>query len=311
MDANFIIHAIDAKGIKESYNNAIGAEIEQFKDTKLFNIKNTTEWSEQFTSTEGLSGVRKLTENEAPDEAELDEGRSITFTPDRYGISVAFTETDYEKAKDNTIMIKDIMVEKRNAALTAMKAYLISDMFYLYNNAFSSSARTLSPDGVELCGAHLRADGTAWFTNKDTQAMDMDAVNSLEAYGGAFVDAQGNHMPLDFNTIVVKKGGAAAREAKKLFGTYGMKATQVSNVNIYEGEKTIIETPMITGTNVWFSYDSNHPIMMPLYVGINKSPTMHDPIVEKSLKVTFPVTAFWKIGIKNQPINFYGSNGTT
>lgn len=308
MQADYVIHA--GKGLRESFDNAVGTEIESFKDMRLFNIKTTSEWSEEFTSTEGLSGTKELSELEAPPVSNLNEGRTITLTPTRYGNSVMFSQTDWVKSKDNTTKVQEYLNRKKNALLVDVKYKLLDTMFYMYNYAFDSGATTLAPDGVELCGAHLDKAGSTWFTNKDTQAMDSGAIDTLEYYGGNFKDPQGKAMPIDFNTIIVKKGGSAAREAKKLFA-FGIQPTQVSNVNIYEGSKTIIETPMITSQTAWFAYDSNLPIDMPLYVGIVDPIQMHEPSVEKNLAVTYPVTGYWKVGINNQPVNFYGSNGTT
>jgi hypothetical protein len=257
-----------------------------------------------------MTGVKELAESETPPVLNLNEGRSIILTPGRFGGAIDFTETDYVKTGDNTTKIDEYLTRKRNALLIDLKYKMINDMFYMYNNAFSSSALTLAPDGVELCGAHLKADGTAWFTNYDTQAMDSGAIDSLDAYGGAFVDATGKSMPIDFNTIIVKKGGAAAREAKKLFA-FNIQPVTVATVNIYYGAKTIIETPLITNTNYWYAYDSNMPIDMPLYFGIVKMPTLHEPMKEKNQSVNIACTGYWKRGINNSPINFFGSIGTT
>jgi hypothetical protein len=117
-------------------------------------------------------------------------------------------------------------------------------------------------------------------------------------------------MPLVFDTIVVKRGSAAAREAKKLFGMYGMKPVTIATINIYEGEYTLIETPYITTANKlnWFALAQN--MENPLYVGLVKMPAMNAPIVQNNEAIRSNITGYYKVGIQNIPIAVYGSTGS-
>jgi hypothetical protein len=116
-------------------------------------------------------------------------------------------------------------------------------------------------------------------------------------------------MPIDFDTIVVKKGTENARQAKRMFA-FKINPTKIADVNIYEGERTIIETPMILGANKnnWFSFDSK--IELPLLVSILKFPSLNEPIKQNNEAVRSNVTGYFTAGITNMPFNFYGSDGT-
>lgn len=303
----------NVKGVKKSFDNAAEADILKWKDTRLFNIVETTEWSEIFNSTESMDGIIELSENQTPPTCSLDEGYQVTLSPKRFGGAIEITEPDMMRAGDSTVLIDQFIERKRNAVLRAARHKFLTDAFYMYNNAFNNSATTLAPDGVELCGTHSwSTPGAATWSNKATAVLSSTAIDALETYAGAFVDAKGQPMPLTFDTIVVKKGSANAREAKKLFGMYGMKPTSVQDVNIYEGEYTLIETPYITATNAnyWFALSLNSGFENPLYIGVHKMPSMNEPIRDKNESVFSSVTMFYKTGINNMPINVYGSDGT-
>jgi len=308
MQSDYVISAV--KGVKESFDNAADASIMQYKDARLFTFEETTEWNEIFNSTEGLSVVKELSETETPPVGSLAEGYQITLYPKRYGGAIEVTETDMERFKDSTTLIDKYIAKQRDQILVDGKNYFLETIFGLYNDAFAG-ATYLAPDGIALCGTHVYASTGTTFSNSATKAMSQSAIEDLEEYGGAFQDADGRPMPVTFDTIVVKKGSAAAREAKKLFGMYGMKPTAISDINLYEGEYTLIETPYITSANntFWFALASQKS--NPLYVGIHKMPSLNSPIVQNNEAVRSNSTFYFKVGINNLPVFFYGSNGTT
>lgn len=305
MKSDYVLHAV--KGTKKSFDTAAENKILQYKDSRLYWFDETGEWTEIFTSTEGMSGVVELAENETPPLMSLQEGYSVSISNKRFGGAIEFTEDDRQKTKDSTVLIDKFVQRKRNKLLVATAHKFLSNIFAMYNEAFTSTSVYLAPDGVELCGTHTWKGGGT-FVNKTTAKMSATAIDALRAYGGAFKDQAGVPMPIDFDTIIVKKGGAAALEAKKLFGMHGMKPTHVADINIYEGEFTIIETPYITNGNHWFAYDSK--LEMPLYVGISKMPSLNAPLPQNNEAIRSNATGYWKQGVVEMPFNFYGSDGT-
>jgi hypothetical protein len=209
-------------------------------------------------------------------------------------------------------MIDKFITRKRDALLTESRHYFITEIFALYNDAFNSGASTLAPDGVELCGVHQWSTGASFgFTNYSTDILDEDGIANLEEYAGAITDASGKPMPQNFDTIVVKKGSANSRRAKQLFGMKNMVPTAVGDINIYEGEYRLIETPYITAANkkAWFALATSQ-FQNPLYVGVTKMPSMNEPFVDKNNAVTSNATGYFKLGINSMPVNVYGSVGT-
>ena len=306
--SDYAYHAV--KGVKESFDLAAAASILEYKDARIFAFEETSEWTEIFNATEGLTGAKELSDAETPPTLDEEEGYQVSLSNKRYGAAIEITETDLMKAGDSTTMIDKFLERKRNDVLTELRNYFLEDIFLMLNDAFDGTY-FLAPDGIALCGTHVyRSTGTT-FDNAVTAALDEDAIDDLEEYGGAFQDATGKPRPLTFDTIIVKKGSDAAREAKKLFGMYGMTPTSVADINIYEGQYTLIETPYITSTNkaFWFAVASREK--NPLYVGISKMPSMNEPIKQNNEAVRSNVTGYWKSGIRCLPIGFYGSNGTT
>lgn len=298
----------NVKGIKKSFDNAAKYGIDKYMDNRIFDLYETDEFFEIFTSTEGMSGAKKLSELETPPTMILDEGYSVTITEERFGGAIIVSETEKRKMRDGTTKVENYLTKERNLLLRKNQQLFLRDVFGMLNNAFSSSADELAPDGIELCGTHLWSNGNS-FVNYDTQALDDDAVDTMVAYGGAFLDPKGiDPMPIDFDTIIVKKGSAAAKMARRLFAE-GISPIAVADINIYEGEYTIVATPYISNALHWFGRASGEENSVK--VGIGEYPTLREPITEVNEAVRTNCTGFWKKGIVNMPFDWYGSIGTT
>lgn len=309
MQADYPLHAI--KGVKESFDNASEASIMEYKDSRLFHFEQTNVWTEIFNSTETLSGSKQLAEHETPPITNLDEGYQVSLSNRRFGGAIELTEDDLQKAGDSTTMIDTFLQRKRNQLLVDNQNLFLTNIFEMYNQAFDVAADYLAPDGKSLIADDHTWSSGGTFDNKATSILNEAAIEAMEEYAGAFTDASNRPWPLSFDIIVVKKGSANAREAKRMFGMYGMKPTSVGDINIYEGEYTVIETPYITpaNKNYWFAIASR--MGNPLYVGISKMPSMNEPLPQNNESVRSNVTGYWKQGIVNMPVAFYGSNGTT
>lgn len=298
------------KGIKKSFDNAIRNKIEEYKDNRIIAFYDTTEVFELFTSTEGMTGAKELGEFETPPVLSLEDGYSITVEEKRFGGAILLPESTYRReSKDNTMKVDAYIKRQRNQLLKTNAHLFLTNAFLMLNEAFDSTSDYLAPDGVEVCGSHTWKSGGT-FDNSDTQALDSAAVDSALEYAGAFTDPSGKEMPLNFDTIIVKKGSAAHRMAVKLFAV-GITPTAVADINIYEGEFTIIATPYITSANKtkWFMRDSS--LENSLAVGIGEYPTLREPIRESNEAIRSNVTGFWKQGVINMPFDWYGSDGTT
>ena len=298
------------KGIKKSFDNGVKNKLEQYMDNRVINFYRTSEISEIFTSTESMSGVIELAELQAPPVLTLEDGYSVTITEKRYGAALMLPESVYKReGKDTTWKVDAFLKRQRNKIMKATVKKLLTDAFLMLNEAFDSTSDYLAPDAVELCGTHSWASGTT-FSNAVTTALDTDSVDTAFEYAGAFTDPAGIETPLNFDTIVVKKGSAAEREARRLFAEH-IAPTAIGDINLYEGSMTIVATPFITTTNkaYWFMLDSSEETA--LAVGIGQYPMMNEPIVQNNQSILSNVTDFRKQGIINMPYMIYGSDGTT
>jgi hypothetical protein len=299
------------KGIKKSFDNALANKIDEYRDNRIVDLYPTTEVFEIFTSTEGMTGAKELADSETPPVLDLYDGYSVQIEEKRFGGAIELTEKEYRREEnDNSTKVQTALKRKRNKLLTTNKQLFLTEMFKFLNYAFATTYYA-APDGAALCATHTWKSG-ATFANNVTAKISQSAIDTLEEYGGAMVDSGGTEMPMDFDTIIVKKGSANAREARRLFAE-GIKPTSVADINIYEGEKTIIATPYIktANKNYWFALASQDPNGNPLKIGIGEYPTLREPIRQNNEAIRTNCTGFWKQGIVNIPYAVYGSTGTT
>ena len=307
--ADYALQAV--KGIKKSFDNALKNRVEEYMKLGFIQFYNTSEVSEIYTSTEGMNGVEELGELTTPPSLALEDGYSVTITEKRFGGAIIVPEKVYRRdGADRTLKVDQFLQRQRNQLLKTNVQKLVTNAHLMLNEAFLSTSVYLAPDAVEVCGAHTWASGGT-FDNSATANFDIDAYDTAWEYAGAFTDPAGKEMPLNWTHIVVKKGSAAHREAIRLFAKE-IKPTAVNDVNIYEGEVTVVETPYITTANKanWFLMDLSTELS-PLAVGVGEYPTMRDPIKESNESIRSNCTGFWKQGVINMPFQVYGSDGTT
>ena len=304
--ADYAIQAV--KGISETFNNGVQDALEVYKDNRVFDFVNSSEVFEIFTSTEGMNGVTELGDSETPALMTLDDGYSVTIEEFRFGGGFTINEKTYRRDQgDSTMNVDNFIAENSAQAMKTAVHFFLTRSFELLNDAFTGST-FLAPDGKAfLADDHTWASG-ATFNNETTAVLSEPAMDDAWEYAGAFQDASGKPMPLNWTHIVVKKGSAAARTAKKLFAE-SISPVAVGDINLYEGELTIVETPYITTANKlnWFLRDAN--FKNSLRVKIGEFPTMREPIKLENEAVRVNITGFMSVGIANMPFDWYGSLG--
>ena len=258
-----------------------------------------------------MTGAKELANAETPPVLDLNDGYSVQIEEKRFGGAIELLENEYRREQgDVSTKVGLALQRKRNKLLIANKNLFLTEMFKFLNYAFATTYYA-APDAVALCGTHSwKTPGASTFANAGTAKLTESAIDTLEEYGGAFQDAAGVAMPLDFDTIIVKKGSENVREAKRLFA-FGIQPVAIADINIYYGSKTIIETPYITSTNknYWFAYASQDPNGNPLKIGIGDYPTLREPIKQNNEAIRTNCTGFWKMGICNMPYSIFGSTG--
>ena len=303
--SDYVAHAV--KGLTKSFGNSVDSSLMQYKDAKIFRFDNTREYKELFTSTEGMSQGKKLSELENPPLKTEGEGYSMTVTESRFGNAIQISSTQMRQAESNTEMIDKYLARQAADNVRSCEAIFLNNVFELLNLGFTTE---LTVDGLSIFNAAHAWNSTGnTFDNYATKAMSVEALEELDSYGGAFQDAnEDKQMPVKFDTIIVKTGSAASRKARQILAEK-IQPTAIGDVNVFYGEKTIVETPYITNPLHWFARDSRQP--NPMYVGIGKSPTLKPPLRMQNESQVINVEGFWKRACVNMPYTWYGSDGTT
>lgn len=306
----FALQAI--KGIAYSFDNGMSANLDLYVDNRVIDMYDTDEVFEIFTSTEGMTGAKKLARREAAPILSLEDGYSVQIQENTFGGAIEVPFEDYQRwQKDSTLKVDKYLEIQRNMLMETNKKLFTDEAFIFFNYAFVTTYYA-APDTAAFIGTHTwNTPGADTFSNKMTKVLSQSAIDDLEEYGGAFKMADGKEKSLDFDVIVVKKGSANEREAVRLFAKE-IKATAVADINIYEGTKTIVALPFITSAhkNYWFAHASGLPTGNSLRIGIGMKPTLQDGQLQKNLAIYTPCVGIWKQGIVNMPFDWVGSDGT-
>jgi len=308
----FALQAI--KGIAYSFDNGLASKLDLYVDNRVVEMYDTDEVFEIFTSTEGMTGAKKLARREAPPILTLEDGYSVQIQENTFGGAIEIPFEDYERwQKDSTLKVDAYLSRERDALLSSNTKLFVDEAFTFFNYAFATTYYAAPDTKAFIATDHTwNTDGAATFSNMGTKALSQSAIEDLEEYAGAFKMSDGKEMPLDFDIIVVKKGSANEREAKKLFAEH-ISPVAVADINIYEGTKTIVALPFITtaNKNYWFAHASGLPTGNSLRLGFGMKPSLQEPIRQNNEAIRTNCMGIWKQGIVNMPFDWWGSNGTT
>lgn len=297
--------------VRESFINGTQEVIKRSAFNKIFHVVDDVDYEESWTSDEGITEVDFIDEHESLVDLDTPEGFKVTLESEEFGGSIRISLKFRKKAKSLNQLMDRIVKRRKNKTMVAMMNFIERQSHSMLNNGFDSGADILAPDGVELFGTHSWNSSDNTFINQlvGDPILDSDGVDQLEEYGADFVDAQGMEMPLSFDTIIVRKGTDAAREAKRLFA-FGITPTLVASINIYEGEYTIIETPYLSSSDKkrWFAVDNMIQEEPSLQVRFVDRVEVEDLQVAGNLDFVYPVTASFKFGAVNMPFEWAASD---
>jgi len=310
MNTNQIKTHLD-KTLKETYNNASREALKNRVYTKFMAVGDTAEYTEGFTSREGMDPVKKLGESENLQNMRTYEGYPISFTAEEFGGELVISHKMQIRHKDPTTLFRRIN-DNRVEQMNSMMNYIEIDAHRVFNDAFDGAVLQ-TPGSLSIINtAHKWNTSDTTFSNLLAgAALSSAVIDNVEKIGGSFVDARGTPMPLNFSQLWVKKGSKAAIAAKRLFGT-GVVPTQIGEANIYEGAKTVIETPWISG-NAWddtcyFFIDPSAQVN-PFFLNFTERPTLRSGEIERNLDIVMPVIGSYKMGVRNTPYGIVGSKG--
>ena len=306
ISADYAIQAV--KGIKEDFDNAARESLDMYKDNQIFDFYSTDEVFEIYTSTESMSGVKELANSETPPILNLEEGYTVQIAEKRFGGAIVLDEPTYRRNKiDSTMKVDSYLAKKSAGLLRANMKYFLDECFLMLNDGFTGTYYK-APDAAAIFATHTWKTGGT-FANNSTAVLSETAMDNSWEYAGAFKDAAGIENPLNWTHIIVKKGSANERIARKLFAE-SISPVAVGDINLYQGTLTIVATPFIStaNKNCWYLRDASYDNS--LKVGVGEYPTMREPLRLENEAVRTNVTGFFKLGNINMPFDWFASNGT-
>ncbi len=306
-----------SKNIKEMFDNQSREAVKNSAFSMVYDVSDTSEYTASYTSTEGVDLPAYFDEGEPLKASSIGKGYKVTYDSAEFGHIMAITKKARLKVGDNTESIAKIADKQKNSAIVAMKTFIEKETWALldYANGSSSSYKILSPDLQPLyAAAHVwNSTGTTFDNDLGTSAISVAHAKAVETYAGAFVDSHGVTMPLVFNKIYVKTGGAASQQAKAIYASKNAQGqyqvTDLANMNIYAGSVQVIETPWMTsGNDYFYTADlSGMNIENPLFVEFVQRPESEGVFKENNnLTREMPYSCSFKYGIKNLPTNILG-----
>lgn len=264
--------------IKKSFDNFYKlSEDNDILDT-FMEVWTSTDYSKGYTSVEWVEAAEFFDETWALKKANLPEGYKVVSEAAEYGRYMETTTKEMLNIKDEDTLFSDYENKKIPALVWSLNFLRRKTAFELLNGGLKNiwdSGVKLAPDTKPIFGEHKFKSSTVTFNNKTNLKAWEKALDFLEEYAWNLVDSQGKPMACDFNLIIVKKGSDAAKRFRKVLQKDWMKATKISDVNLYNDWKyTVMETQYIENGNHWFAFDTNKD--RPFVLDDIKKPTL-DP----------------------------------
>ncbi|NTU73675.1 hypothetical protein HGB07_05940, partial [Candidatus Roizmanbacteria bacterium] len=148
----FALQAI--KGIAYSFDNGMSANLDLYVDNRVIDMYDTDEVFEIFTSTEGMSGAKKLARREAAPILQLEDGYSVQIQENTFGGAIEVPFEDYQRwQKDSTLKVDKYLEIQRNMLMETNKKLFVDEAFMFFNYAFVTTYYA-APDTAAFIGTH-------------------------------------------------------------------------------------------------------------------------------------------------------------
>lgn len=240
---------------------------------KYYNFRTTEDYIEKDSSLSGLSEAEFTDENSEISEDVPIQGYDQTYTQEAVDVIVPFSYRAWKfgiKKRKLANISKEI-----NAALNRKKERLAAERLtngfnttysHVGKNGANKTITLTGGDGVEpWSAAHTREDGGANMNNVvydgSTYSLPFDYAGLKAAHKTAalFVDARGNPMPGNLDTVVCKKGSTVSFKAKEILAAIAKGKIPESNDNDGSavGSFKLIELDYLANDAYWFMFDSS------------------------------------------------------
>lgn len=216
--------------------------------------------------------------------------------------------------------IKDRIISLADATYKTQQMQAVED----FKNAFLTTTATryngtvytaTGPDGVSLCStAHPYSpdNSTDTQSNKGTSALSIDAWDSTTVAMQEWVDDLGNLMAVMPDTLLVAPYNR--RKAFQIAGINGKgegyePGSADHNINVYEGDITVIVNPFLTNRYDWFAIDSSR--MRRLHKWFNRRKPENGSITDFDTEtLKYKTIGRWSYGSSHYSW-LYGHNATS
>jgi hypothetical protein len=299
----------------------------ELKLKSFFNFRTTTDYYEKDS---GLSGLGEAEFNDENGVVIVDvpvQTFAKTYTQNQIDHMVSYTKQMWafgikKRDLDNVAQELRRAVARKNERLAAER---LDNGFEStsYTHVGSSRSTSISTAGGDSLGAfdddHTREDGG---TNMNNLVYDGTTYNLPLDYAGLkaaartaalFVDPRGNPMPANIDTIVVKKGSAAAFKAKEIKGAMakGRIPESFDNDGSALSDFTLIELDYLTNIAYWYGFDSKrkgdkYGFQFVESQGITLMPKN---VVYKTAEIQFKVESMSDMGHNDTARMWVGSKG--
>jgi len=282
---------------------------------QIFDVRSTSEYTTNITSTEGVKKPTWLNESQNLTQNRLEKGFKVQYESDEFGHRIIISQKARNKARDNENILLDYIATERDDAIAAAHMFMEVESHRLLNNV-TNTTFFQAPDTLSIANAaHTWNSSVATWSNVMTPApFSTSVIDAAMAYGGAFQSPTGDQMPVSFDTIICKTGGAASRAIKKTLGLGTASqylATTIGAINLYFGEFTVIETPFLTDGNEYHFLSKGGQYANPFFIDIIDAPHVEEMMVDHdNLDYIYPVVGSFKIGVQNQPFNYLYNAGS-
>lgn len=197
------------------------------------------------------------------------------------------------------------------AVETFKNAFLTSTATDYRNRTYNASG----PDGVALCSTahpYSPTDATDTQSNKGTSTLSIDAWDATSVSMQEWVDDRGNLMAVMPDTLIVAPYNR--RKAFQIAGIPGQGQgyepdSADHNVNIYQGDITVIVNPFLPHKYDWFAVDSTR--MKMFHKWFERRKPENGSITDFDTEtLKYKVIGRWRQGFSNYSW-VYGHNATS
>jgi len=313
------------KTIKKVYLNMSELAMKESYFAKWARKYNTSEYSESFTSDEGIDDFASLTESGAVKLLTRAEGYKVSISADEFAGSLVVTKKMRIRSRDNTTKLGEFLAKDMKKITEAGRRHIELRTHAMLDNGFvtdgsvtTGKGTVLAPDTKAIfANDHAWNSGGSALDNKGTSKFTMQSWEAALKQMGHLTDANGAKLPVNLDTIIVKLNSDAYFRVMRLF--YGkVIPTSVNvnetltNINIYQDNKEgvkIVATPYLSSGDAWFATDSSGSSINPLIVKMVQGPTMEDKLIRENLDWVYPATISYEVGCDNMPFSWFGSDG--